>query len=194
MRKPRLFGKKENNEQKTEQKADQSREQKPSRHGGHAHGGQQKQNSHNRQRHREKTSGGIDGGANSGGKMGLAQLADGRLDAALLALPVHDDRLHAEFLFEEPFVLAVPEDNPLAERSSLTMDELHDLQLLLLEDGHCLRDQALDVCHLAGASEKSEFRATSLETLRQMVAAGVGVTLLPALAVKPPVAPFQATS
>ncbi len=119
----------------------------------------------------------------------LAQLADGRLDAALLALPVHDERLHAEFLFEEPFVLAVPEDNPLAKRSSLTMDELHDLQLLLLEDGHCLRDQALDVCHLAGASEKSEFRATSLETLRQMVAAGVGVTLLPALAVKPPVAP-----
>ena len=98
-------------------------------------------------------------------------------------------RLHAEFLFEEPFVLAVPDDHPLAARTSLTMDELHDLQLLLLEDGHCLRDQALDVCHLAGASEKSEFRATSLETLRQMVAAGVGVTLLPALAVKPPVAP-----
>ena len=119
----------------------------------------------------------------------LAQLADGRLDAALLALPVHDERLHAEFLFEEPFVLAVPEDHPLAGRSSLTLDDLHDLQLLLLEDGHCLRDQALDVCHLAGASEKSEFRATSLETLRQMVAAGVGATLLPALAVKPPVSP-----
>jgi LysR family hydrogen peroxide-inducible transcriptional activator len=58
----------------------------------------------------------------------------------------------------------------------------------LLEDGHCLRDQALDVCRLSGASEKTEFQATSLETLRQMVAAGVGVTLLPTLAVKPPVA------
>lgn len=119
----------------------------------------------------------------------LAQLVEGRLDAALLALPIHDDRLHAEFLFEEPFVLAVPDDHPLADRRVLTMDELHDLQLLLLEDGHCLRDQALDVCHLAGASEKSEFRATSLETLRQMVAAGVGATLLPVLSVKPPVAP-----
>jgi LysR family hydrogen peroxide-inducible transcriptional activator len=59
---------------------------------------------------------------------------------------------------------------------------------LLLEDGHCLRDQALEVCQLAGAGEKSGFRATSLETLRQMVAANVGVTLLPTLAVKPPVA------
>ncbi len=59
--------------------------------------------------------------------------------------------------------------------------------LLLLEDGHCLRDQALDVCRLAGAQEKTGFRATSLETLRQMVAAGVGVTLLPALSVHAPV-------
>ena len=60
--------------------------------------------------------------------------------------------------------------------------KLSHQQLLLLEDGHCLRDQALDVCHLAGALEKSEFQATSLETLRQMVAADVGVTLLPMLA------------
>src|SRR5262249_31427431 len=62
-----------------------------------------------------------------------------------------------------------------------------DQNLLLLEEGHCLRDQALEVCHLSGAGEKSGFRATSLETLRQMVAANVGVTLLPTLAVKPPV-------
>jgi LysR family hydrogen peroxide-inducible transcriptional activator len=58
----------------------------------------------------------------------------------------------------------------------------------LLEEGHCLRDQALEVCQLAGAGEKSGFRATSLETLRQMVAANVGVTLLPTLSVKPPIA------
>jgi LysR family hydrogen peroxide-inducible transcriptional activator len=70
----------------------------------------------------------------------------------------------------------------------LTLDELADQRLLLLEDGHCLREQALDVCRLSGAHEKTEFRATSLETLRQMVAANVGVTLLPTLAVKPPVA------
>ncbi|PPU77477.1 MULTISPECIES: LysR substrate-binding domain-containing protein [Xanthomonas] len=116
------------------------------------------------------------------------QLREGRLDAALLALPLQDDQLHAEFLFEEPFVLAVPEGHPLARHDSMTLDDLSEQRLLLLEDGHCLREQALDVCHLAGALEKSEFQATSLETLRQMVAANVGVTLLPLLAVKPPVA------
>ena len=59
--------------------------------------------------------------------------------------------------------------------------------MLLLEEGHCLRDQALSVCHIVGAVERAGFRATSLETLRQMVAAGVAVTLLPSLAVHPPV-------
>ena len=118
----------------------------------------------------------------------LSRLREGKLDAGLLALPVADDQLHTEFLFEEPFLLAVPESHPLAQRGSLTLAELSHQQLLLLEDGHCLREQALDVCRLSGANEKSEFRATSLETLRQMVAADVGITLLPALAVKPPVA------
>jgi LysR family hydrogen peroxide-inducible transcriptional activator len=118
----------------------------------------------------------------------LAQLRNGQLDAALLALPIADEQLHTEFLFEEPFVLAAPEGHPLTNHPSLTLDDLSDQRLLLLQDGHCLRDQALDVCHMAGALEKSEFQATSLETLRQMVAANVGVTLLPMLAVKPPVA------
>ena len=118
----------------------------------------------------------------------LSRLREGKLDAGLLALPVADDQLHTEFLFEEPFLLAVPESHPLAQRGSLTLAELSHQQLLLLEDGHCLREQALDVCRLSGANEKSEFRATSLETLRQMVAADVGITLLPTLAVKPPVA------
>src|SRR5688500_12889382 len=118
----------------------------------------------------------------------LARLRDGRLDAGLLALPVHDDQLHAEFLFEEPFLLAVPEAHPLAKHDSLALADLADQRLLLLEDGHCLRDQALDVCQLAGGGEMGEFRATSLETLRQMVAANVGVTLLPSLSVPPPVA------
>ncbi|OHE87492.1 MAG: DNA-binding transcriptional regulator OxyR, partial [Lysobacterales bacterium RIFOXYA1_FULL_68_6] len=103
----------------------------------------------------------------------LSRLREGRLDAGLLALPVADDQLHTEFLFEEPFVLAVPESHPLAQRGSLTLAELSQQQLLLLEDGHCLREQALDVCRLSGANEKSEFRATSLETLHQMVAADV---------------------
>jgi LysR family hydrogen peroxide-inducible transcriptional activator len=118
----------------------------------------------------------------------LRQLREGRLDAGILALPIHDHQLHSEFLFEEPFMLAVPDGNALASRKSLKLEDLADQSVLLLEDGHCLRDQALEVCQLAGAGEKSGFRATSLETLRQMVAANVGITLLPMLAVKPPVA------
>lgn len=118
----------------------------------------------------------------------LSRLRDGKLDAVLLALPLADDQLHAEFLFEEPFVLALPQDHELAALPSLDMQALSNHRLLLLEDGHCLRDQALNVCQLAGAGEKSGFQATSLETLRQMVAANVGITLLPMLAVQPPVA------
>ena len=118
----------------------------------------------------------------------LQRLRDGKLDAALLALPLHDEQLHTQFLFEEPFLFAAPRNHPLAKQRSMTMDALGHETLLLLEDGHCLRDQALDVCRLSGAQEKSGFRATSLETLRQMVAAGVGVTLLPALSVHAPIA------
>jgi LysR family hydrogen peroxide-inducible transcriptional activator len=117
----------------------------------------------------------------------LRQLREGRLDAGVLALPLHDDQLHIEFLFEEPFLLAVPDSHPYARRASIALKDLANESLLLLEDGHCLRDQALDVCELTGAGEKAGFRATSLETLRQMVAANVGITLLPVLAVKPPV-------
>jgi len=91
------------------------------------------------------------------------------------------------FLFEEPFVLAVPQQHNLAQQSHVNMEALAGQQLLLLQDGHCLRDQALAVCHWAGAQETNGFQATSLETLRQMVAAGVGITLLPLLAVQPPV-------
>lgn len=120
----------------------------------------------------------------------LARLHQGSLDAAILALPVGDDRnLATAFLFEEPFLLAVPEAHPLAKRERLGLEDLAKYNLMLLEDGHCLRDQALEVCQLAGAKEKTEFRATSLETLRQMVAAGVGITLLPLLATKKPVPP-----
>jgi LysR family hydrogen peroxide-inducible transcriptional activator len=121
----------------------------------------------------------------------LARLREGRIDAAVLALPVDDEGLEHAALFDEPFLLAVPEGHRLAARGRrpLTMASLRSEHLLLLEDGHCMREQALDVCQLAGAGEKDGFRATSLETLRQMVAAGVGMTLLPVLAVKPPVPP-----
>jgi len=118
----------------------------------------------------------------------LTMLYQGRLDAGLLALPVDDDRLSTRTLFEEPFVLAVPEQHPLVGRAEVDLDDLANEELLLLEDGHCLREQALEVCQLSGAHEKLDFHATSMETLRQMVAAGTGITLMPALAVQPPVA------
>ncbi|QOC21307.1 LysR family transcriptional regulator [Wenzhouxiangella sp. AB-CW3] len=118
----------------------------------------------------------------------LEMLDQGRLDAGLLALPLHHDGLQVRELFEEPFLLAMPEHHRLAERKQIDLDELQHEELLLLEDGHCLRDQALEVCQLAGAHEKLDFHATSMETLRQMVAANTGITLMPLLAVKPPVA------
>jgi LysR family hydrogen peroxide-inducible transcriptional activator len=118
------------------------------------------------------------------------RLREGRLDVGLMALPVEDDHLCSEVLFDEDFVLAVPADHPLAAADGpVDPSVLASEHVLLLEEGHCLRQQALDVCRLAGASERTGFRATSLETLRQMVAAGVGVTLLPRLAVQPPVPP-----
>ncbi len=118
----------------------------------------------------------------------LSRLRAGRLDAVLVALPVPDETLHTEYLFEEPFVLALHQSHPLASRRTIAYGDLAGQRLLLLEEGHCLRDQALEVCHLAGAREYGGFRATSLETLRYMVAAGVGITLLPILATQPPVA------
>lgn len=122
----------------------------------------------------------------------LRMLREGRLDAGILALPLHEDSLHSEFLFEEPFLLAVSSAHALAHKQGqLKLTDLSSQNLLLLEDGHCLRDQALEVCQLSGAGERSGFRATSLETLRQMVAANVGITLLPVMAVKPPVAPVE---
>ncbi|MEP7154953.1 MAG: LysR substrate-binding domain-containing protein [Betaproteobacteria bacterium] len=116
----------------------------------------------------------------------LKKLHEGELDAAILALPIHDDTLHAEFLFEEMFVLALNKQHRMAKSKRVKLHDLADERLLLLDDGHCLRDQALEVCQMAGAGERSGFRATSLETLRHMVSANVGMTLMPALSVHAP--------
>lgn len=113
----------------------------------------------------------------------LAGLQSHRLDAALLALPAEGDDLTAQALFEEPFLLACPKDHALAKAKAVEAEALAKAPLLLLADGHCLRDQALAVCgQIPAAGEAADFRATSLETIRQMVAAGLGCTLLPALA------------
>jgi LysR family hydrogen peroxide-inducible transcriptional activator len=122
----------------------------------------------------------------------LQRLHDGAIDVAALALPVEGDHLHTEPLFDERFVLAVPADHDLApSKRKVNLSVIAGEQLLLLEEGHCLRAQALSVCHLNGASERRGFRATSLETLRQMVASGGGITLLPELAVQPPVPSYD---
>ena len=112
----------------------------------------------------------------------LERLHAGDIDLGILALPVDDAGLAAQVLYQEPFVLLAPSQHPLMSRSSIRVADLAGETLLLLEDGHCLRDQALDVCSRIDVHEKQDFRATSIETLRQMVAAGAGVTLLPELA------------
>jgi LysR family hydrogen peroxide-inducible transcriptional activator len=112
----------------------------------------------------------------------LAKLRAGEIDLGILALPVELDGLEARELYDETFMVAVPAAHPLAKRPTIRIQDLHGETLLLLEDGHCLRDQALAVCSHASMQEKQDFRATSLETLRQMVATGAGVTLLPELA------------
>jgi len=111
----------------------------------------------------------------------LEHLADGKLDAGLLALPIDDPGLEVAPLFIEPFLAAVPGGHALAMSRTVNIDELAAAGLMLLEEGHCLRDQALEACHLQGLKSE-EIRATSLETLRQMVAMGLGVTLIPTLA------------
>ncbi len=118
----------------------------------------------------------------------LRMLRRGELDAALLALPIPESGLEIEVLFCEPFVLAVSANHPLALRPEIHVEDLHGNELLLLEEGHCLRENALEVCSLAGAHERVDFHASSMETLRQMVAAEVGITLMPLLAVMPPIA------
>lgn len=114
----------------------------------------------------------------------LEDLDNGAMD--ILILPWLDDemkRFDRYKLMDEPLVLAAPPDHAVSQKSPLTLDDLKDETILTLEDGHCLRDQAMGYCFTAGAEEDKRFKATSLETLRYMVASGSGVTLMPKLAV-----------
>lgn len=113
----------------------------------------------------------------------IASLAAGTLDAALLALEADIGDVEREIIAKDPFVLALRPEHPLAKKTTpVSIAELRSADVLLLDDGHCFRDQALEVCSTARAHEV-EFRATSLATLVQMVVGGAGVTLLPQLAV-----------
>jgi LysR family transcriptional regulator, hydrogen peroxide-inducible genes activator len=115
----------------------------------------------------------------------LSALDHGRIDVALLALlPGMSERYACAPLYREPFLVAMPRNHALAARKQVTMMDVAQERLLLLDEGHCLREQALELCRLRSetAGVGADYRATSLETLRQMVAAGAGITVLPLLA------------
>ena len=114
-------------------------------------------------------------------------IKSGALDAAMLALPVREAEIDEIALFEDPFLLAVPASDPRAVTARVAVDEIDQGKLILLEDGHCLRDQALAFCATAarghtGGGAGAVFGASSLNTVIQMVAAGYGVTLIPQIA------------
>jgi LysR family hydrogen peroxide-inducible transcriptional activator len=111
-------------------------------------------------------------------------LARGELDCVLIALPYECGDTESEELFDDRFELAVRKDHPLATRKRVGPDDIESQQLLLLAEGHCLREHALSACSLRGRSAGAPFEATSLPTLVQMVDNGLGVTLLPELALQ----------
>lgn len=117
-----------------------------------------------------------------------ARLMDGlrarTLDAALIALPYDAPGVETEAIFEDEFLLAAPRGHRLAEQPEVVPEDLEGEAVLLLEDGHCLRDHALSVCRLSPKRSVAELGATSLPTLAHMAAGGIGVTLLPRLAVE----------
>jgi LysR family transcriptional regulator, hydrogen peroxide-inducible genes activator len=114
----------------------------------------------------------------------LEELVDGDLDLVLLALPVDHPGVETLSLFEDRFLLAVPASRPIAKNVRATPDLLREDRLLLLEEGHCLRDQALAFCHLRQIESIDTFGASSLSTIVQMVSNGLGLTLLPELSLE----------
>ena len=116
-------------------------------------------------------------------KVLLEELASGQLDVVMLALPVLDAEIETKALFDDPFLLAVPADDPLPESRLVSAQEIDQRRLILLEEGHCLRDQALAYCAGARSDLPMRLGATSLATVMQMVANGYGVTLVPEVAI-----------
>ncbi|HET9351834.1 MAG TPA: LysR substrate-binding domain-containing protein, partial [Burkholderiales bacterium] len=112
------------------------------------------------------------------------ELKSGEVDVILVALPFEAPGVVTRAVYDEPFLVAVPKGHPWENRKRVTSDELASESLLLLGEGHCFRDQVLEICHTVRSRERSALAKTveggSLETIRQMVAGGVGVTVLPA--------------
>lgn len=113
----------------------------------------------------------------------LDDLNAGRIDCGLIALPFETGDLAVRELWREDVVAVIPADHPLAHQSTLTDQDLASAELMLLEDGHCLRDHALQACSLRKPKDNEAFQATSLGTLVQMVGSGLGITLIPRTAI-----------
>jgi LysR family hydrogen peroxide-inducible transcriptional activator len=121
----------------------------------------------------------------------LEMLRTGELDAAIMAEPFPDTGLAVAPLYDEPFVIAVPASHPLARRKAIPAEELKKETMLLLGTGHCFRDHVLEVCpeyarfssHAEGI--RKSFEGSSLETIKHMVASGMGITVVPQLSVPP---------
>lgn len=113
----------------------------------------------------------------------LAALVEGTLDVLLLALPIERPEIETMPLFEDKFLLAMPENRKLGSKVRATQESLKRDRLLLLEEGHCLRDQALAICDLRQADAVDTFGASSLSTIVQLVANGLGLTLLPEISI-----------
>ena len=111
----------------------------------------------------------------------IEDLTEAKLDAAIVALPISEPALKEIALFDEEFVLVRPLED--AGKPVPSSDRLHEMRLLLLEEGHCFRDQALSVCNIGASSVRDLMEGSSLSTLVQMVGAGIGVTLIPQMAV-----------
>ena len=112
----------------------------------------------------------------------IDSLQHGELDVLLLALPYPAEKVETMQLFEDEFLFACPKSHPLAGKKQLSTADLRSQDLLLLEDGHCLREHALEACKLKDSEVNIPYQATSLNTIVQMVANGIGVTLLPRMA------------
>lgn len=114
----------------------------------------------------------------------LESLRTGRIDAAILALPYPLQGFHIEPLFDEAFSMACLPGHPKSKLKQLKTKHLQEESILLLEEGHCLRQHALDACKLSGASYGIPYQGTSLPTLVQMVANDIGITLIPEMALQ----------
>jgi LysR family hydrogen peroxide-inducible transcriptional activator len=120
----------------------------------------------------------------------IEQLRQGELDAAIMALPLPEHGLMIQPLYDEPFVVAVPQHHPWAARSEIHAEDLKKETMLLLGNGHCFRDQVLEVCpemarfSAGGNGMQRTFEGSSLETIRHMVSSGIGLTVLPRASVR----------